>query len=349
MCRRKKPMTLIARTGDTSGMASNDVLASNDVRAWNGSTAPANRSALADWVVFLALGLMWGSSYLFIKIGVETLAPFTLIAARLGIGLVVLATVVALAREPLPREPRIYGHLIVMSVFNVALPFFLITSAEQSTDSSLAAIINASVPLFVIAIAAVALHDEPITAGRLAGLAVGFVGVFILVSPGLGGSGGDSSLYGEVALVGSSISYAVGAVYARRNVRGLRPMIPGLFQVAFAFVITTVLALLLERPLATVVRPDAVFAVVWLGILGSGFAYLAFFRLLSRWGATRTSLVAYVLPVVGIVLGVLVLSEQVDVRILLGAALIIGGVALVNSRYGQKPLFRVAGQQGDLT
>jgi drug/metabolite transporter (DMT)-like permease len=343
----RKPMTLIGRTGDTSGMASNDLMASN------GSAAPADRSALVDWLVFLALGLMWGSSYLFIKIGVETLEPFTLIAARLGIGLIVLATVVAFAREPLPREPRTYFHLIVLSVFSVALPFFLITSAEQSTDSSLAAIINASVPLFTIAIAAVALHDEPITVSRLAGLVVGFVGVFILVSRGLdvsgSGSGGDSSLYGEIALVGSSISYAVGAVYARRNVRGLRPMIPALFQVGFAFVITAVLAVVLEHPFATVVRPDAVFAVVWLGILGSGFAYLAFFRLLARWGATRATLVAYVLPIVGIVLGVLVLNEQVDARILVGTVLIIGGVALVNSRYGQRPLFRLARQPGGPT
>jgi drug/metabolite transporter (DMT)-like permease len=175
-------------------------VASSDVLASNGSAATTERSAPVDWLVFLALGLMWGSSYLFIKIGVETLEPFTLIATRLGIGLIVLGIVVALAREPLPRQPRMYVHLIVLSVVSVALPFFLITSAEQSTDSSLAAIINASVPLFTIAIAAVALHDEPITPGRLAGLAVGFIGVFILVSPGLGGSaggaGGDSSLYG---------------------------------------------------------------------------------------------------------------------------------------------------------
>jgi drug/metabolite transporter (DMT)-like permease len=332
-------MTPIARTGDTSGVASSDVMASN------GSAVPADRSALADWLVFLVLGLMWGSSYLFIKIGVETLEPFTLIAARLGIGLIVLATVVGFAREPLPREPRTYLHLIVLSVFSVALPFFLITSAEQSTDSSLAAIINASVPLFTIVIAAGALHDEPITTGRIAGLGVGFVGVFILVSPGLGGSGGNSSLYGEIALVGSSISYAGGAVYARRNVRGLRPMIPALFQVGFAFVITALLAVVLEHPFATVVRPDAIFAVLWLGVLGSGLAYLAFFRLLVRWGATRTTLVAYVLPVVGIVLGVLVLHEQVDARILVGTVLIVGGVALVNSRYGQEPLFRLAREQ----
>jgi drug/metabolite transporter (DMT)-like permease len=297
----------------------------------------AARTSQIDWLVFLALGLMWGSSYLFIKIGVETLEPFTLIALRLGIGLAVLATVVFLARESLPREPRIYGHLVVMSVINIALPFFLITTAEQTTDSALAAIINGSVPLFTIVIAALVLEDEPITVNRLVGLAVGFVGVVIIVSRGLGS--GQSTLSGELALVGSSISYAVGAVYARRNVRGLRPMIPALFQVGFAFAITTVLALLLEHPFQTNVRPDTVLSVVWLGILGSGFAYLAVFRLLSHWGATRTTLVAYLLPVVGIVLGFLVLNEQIDARIVLGTGLVTGGVALVNARYGQRRLF----------
>jgi drug/metabolite transporter (DMT)-like permease len=292
-----------------------------------------------NWVLFLALGLMWGTSYLFIKIGVETLPTFTLVAYRLGIGLVFLVTVVAIAREQLPREPRMYFHLLVMSIVNIALPFALITSAEQSVDSALAAILNGAVPLFVIVIAALFLHDEPITVNRLVGLLVGYAGVVLLVGRSLGAGGTDSAMSGELALIGSTLSYGIGAVYARRNVRGLRPMIPALFQVGFAFVITSAIALLTERPFDVQWTGRSLFAILWLGLLGSGLAYLCFFRLLQAWGATRTSLVAYQLPIVGIVAGALVLGEVVDAWVLAGTALVIGGVALVNSKFGQRRIF----------
>ncbi len=298
-----------------------------------------SRASRLNWALFLALGLMWGSSYLFIKIGVETLPTFTLVAARLGIGLVFLATVVAIAREQLPRDPMVYGHLLVMSVVNVALPFALITSAERSVDSALAAILNSGVPLFTIVIAALFLHDEPITVNRIAGLVVGYAGVILLVGRGLGAGGSESAISGELALLGSTASYGVGVVYARRNVRGLRPMIPALFQVLFAFVITGTIALVTERPFEVPWTERSIFAIVWLGLLGSGLAYLCFFRLLQSWGATRTSMIAYLLPIVGIVAGVLVLDEVVDGWVLVGTALVIGGVALVNSRFGQRRIF----------
>ena len=298
------------------------------------------RPTRTDWLLLLALGFMWGTSYVFIRLGVETLGTFTLIAGRLGIGLALLATVVFLAKEPLPRSPRIYGHLIVMACINIVLPFALITTAERSVDSNLAAIINGSVPLFVIFFAALFLHDEPLTVNRLGGLLVGYLGVIILVSKSLfGGTSSESSTSAELALVGSAIAYGAGAVYARRNVRGLRPMIPALFQVGFAFVIVAVIALVTENPLGPGWTGNALFAVVWLGLLGSGFAYLANFRLLSRIGATRTSLVAYLLPVVGIVSGALMFNEQVDGRLIGGTILILAGVALVNSHRGQRRLF----------
>jgi drug/metabolite transporter (DMT)-like permease len=290
------------------------------------------RNSPADWLLFVLLGFLWGSSYLFIKIGVDAgLHPFTLIATRLLIGFALLVAVVAIAREGMPRGARMYGHLFMMGIFSVALPFSLITWAEQSTDSTFAAILNASVPLFTILIAAVALADERITLPRIVGLVIGFVGVAILVGFDPGVIAGTNVL-AALALIGSSISYATGAVYARRFVHGLRPMIPALFQVGFALLVTGALALLFERPLSFPARWDAVLAVVWLGLLGSGTAYLVFFRLLGRWGATRTSLVAYLLPVFGIILGAAVLNERVDVRTIGGTALVIAGIALVNAR-----------------
>ncbi len=301
----------------------------------------APRTSRFDWFVFFGLGLIWGTSYVFIKLGVQTLPTFTLIAARLGFGLALLITVVALARQELPRERMTYVHLVVMSVVNIVLPFSLITTAERYVDSNLAAILNGAVPLFAIVFAALVLHDEPITVNRLVGLLVGYAGVVILVSRGLAGAAANdpNALLGEGLLLLSTATYGFGAVYARRNVRNLRPMIPALFQVGFAFVIVTVLAFVFERPFEVRWNTDALVAVLWLGLLGSGIAYLANFRLLSRWGATRTSLVAYLLPVVGIVAGALVFREAVDGRVIVGTGLVIGGVALVNSRFGQRRLF----------
>jgi drug/metabolite transporter (DMT)-like permease len=290
-----------------------------------------------NWLIFLALGFMWGSSYLFIKLAVDDFGTFTLVALRLAVGAALLWVAIRLARQELPRAPRIYGHLVVMAVVNIVIPFVLITWAEQSVDSSIAAILTSAVPLFAIVIAPLFLHDEPIRVNGVAGLGIGFVGVIVLTSNDL--SVADADLTGEIALLGAALSYAVGAVYSRRNMRGIPPMIPAVFQVTFALVISGVIALILERPWEA--RPDleAVFSILWLGILGSGLAYLAVFRLFASWGATRTTLVAYLIPVWGIILGFLVLSEPIDGRLLVGTALVIGGMALVNSRFGRRTIF----------
>jgi drug/metabolite transporter (DMT)-like permease len=283
------------------------------------------------WAPFIALGLLWGSSYLWIKIGLESLPPLTLIAGRLTLGFLFLAAVVTVARQEVPRSRRQYGHLLVMSVVNIVIPFILISYGERSIDSALASILNATVPLTVIVLAPLFLPDEGITAARVAGLAVGFAGVLLLVAPGLA-SGAGSDVPGELMMVGSSLSYGIGNVYARRNVRGLRPMIPALFQVAFATAIMVPLALLVDDPFTRVhPAPVAFLAVAWLGILGSGFAYLCYFTIMANWGATRTSMVSYLLPVVGIAGGGLVLGDPITGNRLAGTALVIAGIALVAS------------------
>jgi drug/metabolite transporter (DMT)-like permease len=224
-----------------------------------------------------------------------------------------------------------------MAAINIVIPFSLITWGEQSIDSGLAAILNGTVPLFAIVLAAMVLVDEPITLNRLAGLLIGFAGVILITSPtfdqGIGGS-----FEGELALIGSAISYAAAGVWARRMMRDAPAVTSAFGEVGFAFVITVVLAFVFEQPMATRVEVSTVVSVVWLGLIGSGLAFIGFFFLLSRWGATRTSLVAYLLPVVGVVLGVLVLQESVSLPVLLGMVLIIGGVALANTPFGQRRL-----------
>ena len=302
------------------------------------ASSPSTGTRL-DWALFVVLGFMWGSSYLFIRIGVdEGLRPLTLVMLRLVFGFAMLAAVVLVARQPLPRSRRIAGHLVVMAVLNIVIPFWLITFGEQTVDSSLASILNATVPLFTIVLAASFLHDEPITVNRLVGLAVGFVGVVLLTSRGLAEMAAGGGV-GELALVLSSVSYAAGNVYARRNFRGIAPMAVAVSQVGIALVITTILAFAIENPLSATITPTAAFAIVWLGLLGSGMAYLLFFRMLSRWGSTRSSLVAYLLPIWGIVLGVIVLNERIDARVLAGTVLVIGGVALVSAKFGARRLF----------
>ena len=293
-------------------------------------------SSRLDWLLFGLLGFFWGSSYLFIRIGVDAgLAPFTLVTLRLAIGFLLLASVVLVARERPPRDLRIYGHLVVIAVLSVALPFSLISWAEQSVASSLAAVINGAIPLVVIVIAATVLPDEPFTGGRLVGVLVGLAGVAILVGFDPGVLSGTSVLP-ALALLGSTTSYAAGGVYARRFLQGVKPMVIAVFEIGFALAIAAVLATVLDGGIRLPTRTDAIFAVVWLGLLGSGLAFLINFRLLARWGATRTSLVAYLMPVVGLLLGAVVLHESVDLRIVLGTALVIAGIGLVNLRWGSQ-------------
>jgi len=285
------------------------------------------RSSRADWLLFALLGGIWGSSFLFIKIGVGYFGPFELVSFRLLFGATTLAAIVRVAGEPLPRDRGTIGKLLVLAVFNVAIPFSLITWGELSISSGTAAILNATVPLFTMCIAVIAI-GEAFTAPRLVGLAAGFAGVVVVVSR----NAGSGNVAGELAVAGAACSYAFSNVYARRHLTHLRPMIIAIGQVGLALPIVAVAALAVEHPWTVALRPEPILATLWLGALGSAVAYLISFRLLQRWDATRASLVTYLLPIVGVTLGAVLLGERVDVRVVLGTALIVGGVATVNLR-----------------
>jgi drug/metabolite transporter (DMT)-like permease len=311
--------------------------------------------------MFLTLAVIWGSSFMWITVALEDgLPPMTIVAWRALAACVLLVAVLVVRGGRLPLTLDLWKRMFVLGATNMVIPMALISWGQQFIPSGMASILNAMVPLFTILLAAVALADEHITAAKLGGLAVGFVGVVVLASPNLTAAGADedaaAAVTGMLAVAGAGVFYAIASVYVRRRITGMpiveqpdgstRAPLPveiSLGTTATALLMITALAVVFERPADGVITvPGSVGAwvgVVWLGALGTGVAYLIFYRLIARWGATRTTLVTYVIPVVAIVVGYIFLGERLRPVELLGAALIIGGVVLVNARVGQRPLF----------
>ncbi len=297
--------------------------------------AAAPRPATGYAALIGTLALMWGSSYLFIKIGVETLPPLSLVLLRVLVGAAILAVGLVATRTPLPRDARTIGHLAVLGGVNIAIPFWLIGWAEQHIDSGLAGILQSTAPFFTLVIAAAFVHDEHVTRGRLAGIGLDFLGILLLSAENvadLGSALGAQRLLAELAVVGASLAYGMGNTYARRHLRTTRPLVLAAGQVGWAVVLVGILAILVDGGLTLPAVPEAALSVLWLGAVGTGFAYIVFFRLLTGWGPTRASLVAYLLPIVAVILGVVVLGETVDAFFVAGAVLIVAGVWVVNRR-----------------
>src|SRR3972149_1688762 len=285
---------------------------------------------LRDWVTFWTLGLIWGSSFLGIKIALENVGPFTLVAWRLLIGIAGLTLVVLARRPAVPRGRRIFGMLALLGLTNTALPFVLISWGEQSIDSAVASILNGTVPLFAMVFAHFALQDDRMTRARIAGLILGFLGVIVLMSgdlvPGEVRTGG----LGQLAILVASILYAFSTVFARKNLHGLSPVVQSFVPLVVADLFIWTGAVAIEAPVLAPTSGLTWFALVWLGLLGSCVAYLLLFTLLHRVGPTRTTMVTYVFPVVGLVLGIVFLQEPVTPSLLIGAAMVVAGILVVN-------------------
>lgn len=285
------------------------------------------------WAAFALLALAWGTSFMFIKIAVQSLEPMTVVAFRLLIGWLGLYMIARWRGVALPTSRRVWLHIAVIGVVNVAIPFVLITWAEsgpQGLDSGIASILNSTVPLFSIVIAGFILHMERVTAGSVLGLLIGFAGVVLLFSRN--GISEPGSLLPQLAMILAAACYAVGTIYARRYLRNVRPVALALGQLLMADIAVFAMVFTFEGFAGQQFTLAAVGSLLWLGFLGSCLAYILYFYILQEWGATRTVLVTYVVPVVGVAAGVVFLAEQLDWRIFVGGLLILSGVAAVNWR-----------------
>ncbi len=283
-----------------------------------------------DWIKFTALGLIWGSSFLWIKIAVQEIGPFTLVTFRVLFALLGILLVVAYRRSGLPSREK-WWIFLLLGLFNVAVPFVLISWAETRIPSGVASVLNSTIPLFTILIAPIFIKEERITLGRLLGLGVGFLGVIVLMSNQMEGGIGGYQL-GLVAMLAATFFYASSAVFARTKTGGMTPEVQSLGQMMAAWFFITPVSAIVESPLTPPALTYTWIAVAWLGILGSCVATLLYYSLLNSVGPTRTVLVSYVFPLVGVLLGIFVLHEQPDWRLFLGGGLIIGGIVVVNRR-----------------
>jgi drug/metabolite transporter (DMT)-like permease len=291
---------------------------------------------LKDWLAFIVLGTLWGSSFMWIKIAVQETSPILVVAIRLSFAILTLIAAAIIARQTMPKSGRMWLILTIFGFVNVAFPYLLITWGEQYIDSAIAAVLNSTTPLFAMVIAHFTLADDRISAPKLVGLIVGFLGILILISRDLNRSTileGNPMLLilGQGAVLLASFLYAGSAVFARRNLKSLSHIEQGLVPLLVSTLSLWMVAAIVKDPLSLPELPITWISLAWLGILGSGLAFLLYFYLIHSVGPTRSTLVTYIFPLVGVALGVLILGEKLDLRLFVGSILIVGSIIVVNS------------------
>jgi drug/metabolite transporter (DMT)-like permease len=292
------------------------------------------------WLVFLLLGAIWSSSFMWIKIAVQEVGPITLVAFRAIFGLLFGIVVIWIQRTQLPRTWSAWIPLLVLGITNIAIPFFLISWGEQSIDSAVASILDATVPLFTILIAHFLLPDDKMTLPKVLGLVVGFAGIIILMSKDISAS--NSSLLGQVAVIVASLFYAISAVYARRVTEDTPGILRSAGPLVSASAIMWLGASVFESPVHIPELGITWVALLFLGVVGSGVAFVMAYYLIHEIGPTRTSMVTYLFPLGGVLLGVTFLNEQLTWQVIAGAVLIIVSLAIANMKSKTNELIRQA-------
>jgi drug/metabolite transporter (DMT)-like permease len=287
----------------------------------------------SDWLLLFFLGMLWGGSFFFAAVALAELPPFTIVLSRVGIAAIVLWSLLPLLRQRMPRDAVSWRAFFVMGALNNAVPFALIVWGQSHIASGLAAILNAMTPLFTVVLAHVLTADERMTAGKVAGVIFGLVGVTIVVGPdALGGLG--TGVLSELAVLAAALCYAVAGLYGRRFRRmGLPPLITATGQVTAAAAMLLLPSLLLDCPWLLPLPS----LTIWGALFGSALfctalGYVVYFRLLASAGATNLLLVTFLIPVSAILLGVLILGEQLAPRHFLGMAAIGLGLAAIDGR-----------------
>ncbi|WP_374113698.1 DMT family transporter [Microbacterium sp. zg.Y909] len=288
--------------------------------------------AAALTVQFLLTGIIWGSSFLFMKVALEGVSPAQVVWARLVLGALTLGVFVALRREHLPRRLRLWGHMTALALSFCVAPFLLFSWAQQYVTSGLASIYNATTPIMTAVMAWAVFRVERLKAAQIAGILVGVAGVMVIIAPWQG-LDLTQSLLAQLAILGATACYGFSLAYMRRFLSnsGMSALVFSFLNIGIAAAIMLALTPVVAQ---SPVRLDVpiVLSLLALGCLGTGVAYIWNQNVLRAWGPTRASTVTYITPVVGVALGIVLLGETLHWNEPAGAVLVLLGILLAQNR-----------------
>jgi drug/metabolite transporter (DMT)-like permease len=277
-----------------------------------------------ELALLLALATLWGASYTFIKIGVETIPPITLIATRTLIAGLLLLAVLRVRGLSMPKDKATWSRFLFQACLNSAIPFTLIAWAEQTVDAGLAAILNSTTPIFAFLLTALLTRHEPVTGRKLFGVVAGIAGITLVVGlEALNGAG--DQLLAQLAIVAATICYAGAAIFGR-GFKSLDPMMPAAGSLICGAVILMPLSLAIEQPWTLAPSTASMLALLCLSVFSTALAFVIYFRLVHTLGSVGTTAQAYLRVPIGVAIGVIFLGESISSTALIGLACVIAGV-----------------------
>lgn len=285
------------------------------------------------WLLILLMSALWGGGFMFIKFALAGFAPFSVVAGRVGVAAIALGLIVAVGRQHLPREAKVWRAFFIMGALNNLIPWMMVAWAQTQIPSSMAAILNAPTPLLTAVMAHLLTDDEKLTRQRFTGVLAGMLGVAMVVGPGVL-SGMDSAVLAQITCLSATVSYAASAVYGRvfRSM-AVTPVVAAFGQQLMVACVIVPLALVVDQPWT---RPApgaaAIAAVLALGVIATALPYIIFYRVLAEAGATNLMLVNLLIPGWAVALGAVVLGERLPPTAFLGMAMVVAGLAVIDGR-----------------
>jgi drug/metabolite transporter (DMT)-like permease len=288
---------------------------------------------LTDWGLLAALVALWGSNFMFIKLGVAAVPPATLVATRLVIGAIILVGVVRALGYTFPPIGRAWMPYVVLGIVGNCMPFWFITWGQKSIDSALAGILMAIMPLTTLLLAHLFVAGERMTRNRLAGFLLGFAGIVVLLGPAaLAGLGGSTiEILAQLSVLAGALCYAVNGILIRLTLKG-EVMVASAAIIAIAALVSVPIALVVDQPWRLAPDAAAIGILIWIGIGPTAIATLVHLKLIASAGPTFMSLINYCIPVVALFIGVLLLREEPGANAYAGLVLILAGIALSQLR-----------------